>query len=940
MVVHLARSIATPLQLLLAGAFLLILGIGSAAWLADRQLNARVEQANTLRAKAMLAERANRLVSDIFADSQSLYADPRSPADPQTAERARLRIEELIGLLPGFRVAASDYPEAAPLVRSIESFVAQQEVVVELAAALGPAAARVEAEASARSLREDMSSGIDSMRAALDRRGAEASRELHEQQAFLLRLAAFTGIALLFCTLVLTGFYAQRWICGPLQALSRALAEAGAGGSSLAGRHAGRRDEIGALARGVVWLGEAIGENERLRAALAASAERAEARASVLAQAIDAIPNRIGVFAPDGTLIYANGALGRLVGLPAVGQGPALRYPDIIRRVAAQSATPDAVEALVAQREAMFRDGAFQFYEARHPDGGVWQVSLQTLPSGERVSVSQDITALRGSEAALAASEARLRGLLRAADVGIWEIGGDGRTLFANEGLAELFGGAAPASIEAAMLLRGATSLAVRDLRAADGLAGLEVTLGERTALLNASPWFGPPGAESCVVTLLDVTELRRTQNALAHLARHDALTGLPNRAGFHQALKAALSRAERDGDPVALLAFDLDRFKEVNDTLGHPAGDQLLREAASRLRAELREHDTVARLGGDEFMVIQVGAEQPAGAEALAARLLEVMGEPYRLDGHQAVATATIGIAIAPEDGNDADQLVRNADTALYQAKAERRGSACAFRPEMDRALKARREMERGLRRALAEGEFRLLYQPQVAFPSRLLVGYEALIRWQHPERGLIAPGEFIALAEETGLIAPIGDWVLREACVAACAWPEGTKIAVNLSPMQFRHGDIVASVRDALAASGLPARQLELEITEGLLLQDSEQVLQRLTELKALGVSIAMDDFGTGYSSLAYLWRFPFDKLKIDQRFTRDMTHDPKVAAIVETILALGRTLDLTVTAEGVETEGQASALADAGCDLGQGYLIGRPLPAVTPSARQDAA
>jgi diguanylate cyclase (GGDEF)-like protein len=429
-------------------------------------------------------------------------------------------------------------------------------------------------------------------------------------------------------------------------------------------------------------------------------------------------------------------------------------------------------------------------------------------------------------------------------------------------------------------------------------------------------------------------------QAELTHLALHDALTGLPNRKGLQGALGAALAMARRLGGLVAVHAFDLDRFKEVNDTLGHAAGDALLREVAARLRAAVRTEDTVARLGGDEFVVVQVGLAAAADAVALAERMAASLAEPYDLEGNRVLAGASIGLALAPQDAEEGELLLRRADTALYRAKAMRRGGVVCFAPGMDAELETRRALERDLRAALARGEFHLEYQPLYALTGRTLLGQEALLRWQHPVRGRLAPAEFVPLAETMGLMGGIGNWVLRTACAEAAGWSDGATVAVNLSPTQFQQGDIVGTVRAALAASGLAPARLELEITEGLLLEDSEAVIAALRGLKALGVRIVMDDFGTGYSALAYLWRFPFDKLKIDGSFVRRLPSDPKVAAVVGTIVSLGRTLNLRVTAEGVESEEQLRAVMGAGCDEGQGFWLGRPGPALDGVAEEAAA
>jgi diguanylate cyclase (GGDEF)-like protein len=384
------------------------------------------------------------------------------------------------------------------------------------------------------------------------------------------------------------------------------------------------------------------------------------------------------------------------------------------------------------------------------------------------------------------------------------------------------------------------------------------------------------------------------------------------------------------------LLYLDLDRFKDVNDTLGHPVGDALLRDVARRLLSEVRNIDAVARLGGDEFAVVQSGVHQPSGAQVLAERLIEVLGRPYAVNGHHVVIGVSIGIALAGGTARvtDVDTLMRNADLALYRAKEDGRGNLRFFDPEMDAQAQARHKLETDLRVALEQGQFELHYQPLVSIREQRVSGFEALLRWHHPTRGLVSPGEFTPLAEEIGLIVPIGDWVLQSACAEAAGWHSGEgaapRVAVNVSAVQFIAPGLVETVERALAASGLTATRLELEITEGVLLHDVERTLKTLHALRTLGVHISMDDFGTGYSSLAYLRSFPFDKIKIDQSFVRNLAHGDESSAIVRAIAALGASLRITTLAEGVETQAQLEQLIANGCTEVQGYFFSPPIPA----------
>jgi diguanylate cyclase (GGDEF)-like protein len=445
-----------------------------------------------------------------------------------------------------------------------------------------------------------------------------------------------------------------------------------------------------------------------------------------------------------------------------------------------------------------------------------------------------------------------------------------------------------------------------------------------RAILLHSRPM----GGGGWVSTHEDITERRRAEAALAFMARHDALTELPNRTLFQERLIEAIAIARR-GAHCALLCLDLDRFKVINDTLGHPVGDSLLRAVADRLSAAVRNVDTVARLGGDEFAIIQTDLGSPDNAAVLANRIITALREPFDIDGHRVVTGTSIGIATAPRDGTSSDTLLMNADIALYLAKAERRGTYRFFEPEMDRQVQARREVELDIRNALQADEFDLHYQPILDLQSGRVAGFEALIRWNHPVRGMIDPADFIPIAEETGLIIPIGDWVLRKACLDAAKWPRDIDIAVNLSSVQFKGGKLLDNVRQALAISKLDPNRLELEITESVVLQNGEETLTLLHQLRGLGIRIALDDFGTGYSSLGYLRSFPFDKIKIDRSFIRDIDANAGSAVIVGAVVGIARALDMTTVAEGVETASQLALVRSQGCAMVQGYLFSRPRP-----------
>jgi diguanylate cyclase (GGDEF)-like protein/PAS domain S-box-containing protein len=427
------------------------------------------------------------------------------------------------------------------------------------------------------------------------------------------------------------------------------------------------------------------------------------------------------------------------------------------------------------------------------------------------------------------------------------------------------------------------------------------------------------------VATYEDVTERRQAEAKIIHMARHDALTNLPNRFLFQDKMEKALAR----GDRIAVMFLDLDRFKSVNDSLGHSVGDALLCAVTERLQRVASGGDTVARLGGDEFAIVQRHAT-PAGASELAGKIIAELAEPFDVQGHQLIVGTSIGIAMAPADGSEPDQLLRNADMALYRAKSDGRGTYHFFQPQMDAQMQERRKLELDLRKALQGDEFELNYQPLVDLLDGKVCGFEALLRWHHPERGLVPPDEFIPVAEEIGLIVPLGDWVLKRACRDAAGWPAKITIAVNLSPVQFRNPMLALSVVSALGQSGLAASRLELEITESVLLQADRTVLDALHQFRDLGVRICMDDFGTGYSSLSYLRSFPFDKIKIDRSFIRELGKDNDCMAIIRAVMRLGSSLGMVTTAEGVETEEQLEILRAEGCMQVQGFLFSKAVPA----------
>ena len=576
---------------------------------------------------------------------------------------------------------------------------------------------------------------------------------------------------------------------------------------------------------------------------------------------------------------------------------------------------------------------------------------LSALSSGGTDSKSRE-----ARPAALGETELRDLALDRIRH-GLCVFDGEQRLLLFNRRFAEMYG-LDPGQLWIGMTLRDVVDLryaagtgtnmlpeqyaAWRDhIGRAEQVTDTEVTLRDgRTQLIHHEPTVGG----GWVSTFEDITERRQAEAHIRHMAHYDALTGLPNRILFSEGLERTLARlrGENTSDDlqpapaldnwmVAVLFLDLDNFKDVNDDLGHAIGDELLRLVAARLGHCLRGEDILARLGGDEFAVLLEGITTPEQAAEVAQRMVGAVAAPFVLDGHAVLVGTSVGIALctSTDAGAQPALLLRQADIALYRAKAEGRGVCCFFETGMYTALHRRKEMERDLRRALAEGGLEVHYQPMVALTPPRTVGAEALVRWWHPEYGVLPPAEFIPLAESAGLIDELGAWVLRTACARAAGW-KGLCLAVNLSPEQVRRPGLVELVLDVLAETGLPANRLQLEITEGLLLHDTAATLTTLGRLREIGVAIVLDDFGTGYSSLSYLRRFPFNKLKVDRSFVASMTADAGAAAIAQAVITLGHCLAMRVNAEGIETEEQLSLLRAMGCDEGQGYLLGQPGPA----------
>jgi diguanylate cyclase (GGDEF)-like protein len=725
-----------------------------------------------------------------------------------------------------------------------------------------------------------------------------------------------TALALLFSAAV--AWLLARRIIGPVAAASD-VAERIADGKLDVRIPQGSADELGAL------LGAMRRMRDNIKTMMDREVEQRRSAQSRLADALESSLEGIVVADAGGHLALANAQAADFLGISRELLRPGIPVAEL--------------GPLMAR---LAEDKTKRSFDVQLPDGRWLRIGRSTTRDGGFIVVSSDISVLKEQEATLKGTNLRLDAALDNMSQGLCLYDAENRLQVVNRRFCEIF------QLPREKLQPGITFQSVLKLSveagnhvgktAADlltehadfvgphtiGTYFYELSFGRVVASVHR-----PTSDGGWVVTYEDVTERRRAEAKIIHMARHDALTNLPNRILFREQMERALRRVNGE-QSLAVLYLDLDRFKGVNDTLGHPVGDALLCAVTERLRMLVRSGDMVARLGGDEFAIVQVGAAQPTGAKVLASRVIEAIAEPFNIDGNQIVIGTSIGVAVAATDGNEPDQLLKNADMALYRAKADGRGTYHFFQPEMDAQMQARRILELDLRKAMVAGEFEIHYQPFVNVATGAIAGFEALVRWNHPTRGVVLPTEFIPLAEEIGLIVPLGEWVLRRACMDMATWDRELSVAINLSPAQFRNHTLVLSVISALGASGLAATRLELEITETVLLQDTATVLAALHHLRELGVRISMDDFGTGYSSLSYLRMFPFDKIKIDRSFVAELGKKGDCVSIIRAVTGLGSSLGMGTTAEGVETKEQLDILRAEGCTHAQGFLFGLPVPA----------
>ncbi len=674
---------------------------------------------------------------------------------------------------------------------------------------------------------------------------------------------------------------------------------------------------------------------------------RANARLERVVEALDHLESGVVLYGPDDRVVFCNKRFREMYAEVADLLVPGTAYSEIARayyRRGFEARTGLTEEGYVRARVTKHANPDEGDYEFRHGDRYWLLVSDRKTADGGVIGFRVDITARKLAEQELAASEARFRSLLEMSSDWYWEQDAEHRFTVMSQGLLEL--GESPESV----IGRRRWELGYggigeeqweehrRALAAHVRFRGLEFTYtrpdGEvRWVSIAGEPVFDAEGRFTGYRGVgTDITERKRYEAKIRELAEYDFLTGLPNRNLLAARFAFAARAAERSGKPIAVVFVDLDRFKTINDSLGHSAGDKLLRQIATRLTHLVRATDTVCRHGGDEFVLLLPEVGEAANAARIAGEALSELSRPYDIDGYELLVTPSIGISLYPADGTELQALVRNADAAMYHSKSMGRNRFSFFKEEMNAKISERLALENGLRRAVARGEFFLEYQPVYALASRAVVGAEALLRWQHPEHGLIGPARFIPIAEESGLILEIGEWVLDEACRQILAWRaaglDPPPVRVNLSGIQFRQKNLLEVLSGVLGAHGLTPSCLELEVTESVLLTEVETASGLPDSLADAGFRLAIDDFGTGYSSLAYLTRLPIHKLKIDQAFIRSLSTDPAGAALTRGIIGLARSLKLGVAAEGVETAGQLEFLREAGCDEAQGYFFSRPI------------
>ncbi len=689
---------------------------------------------------------------------------------------------------------------------------------------------------------------------------------------------------------------------------------------------------------GVGWviLHDDVTELRRREQAEAADAVRLQAAVANMAEGLS-------MFDAERRLVISNRQYAEIYGLPPQLVVPGTPHAEIVSYRLAHGMEPfEPGNDFQIRHEQLIREMKPASEIVQLKNGRIIRIAHQSLPIGGWVATHLDITEQKHREAQLTERFVQLDAAINNTPQGLCMFDQDRRLIVSNRLYATMYR-IAPEEIQPGMKLEEIVALRLAHGNepkvGSDGYLQRRIDLvvnnrddGDVVQLKDGrviAVMHHPMQGGGWVSTHQDITEQQRNQERIQYLARHDALTELANRTLLQEHIEALQPRIAR-GEHLAVLAIDLDHFKNVNDTLGHGAGDALLKQVAARLNHCCRETDLVARLGGDEFAILQVDIDQPNSGSTLARRIISAFAQPFDIQDHQFVIGASIGIAVAPLDGQDADTLMKCADLALYRSKAEGRNTFHFYESGMDAVHQRRRAIEAGLRRALGRNELILAFQPLINVAQHRVKGFEALLRWNSPEHGLVSPADFIPVAEDTGLIVQIGEWVLREACGVAATWPDEIEVSVNLSPVQFKNRGLVEQVEAALNDAGLPPSRLDLEITESVMLVDSKTTLATLHRLHDLGVKLSMDDFGTGYSSLSYLRSFPFDKIKIDRSFVRDSSNNADAKAIVKAMIGLGQSLGMATTAEGVETEAQLEFIRQHGCTEAQGYLFSKPMAA----------
>ena len=679
-------------------------------------------------------------------------------------------------------------------------------------------------------------------------------------------------------------------------------------------------------------FGAISGENAELEAARAmadAAVETANAAHKRLREALEILPQGIVFLDADGRYILWNQKYADIYKRSADLFQVGARLEDTLRVGVERGDYPAAEgceEEWIAERLKLLYDPGQQ-HEQTLSDGRCILIEERRTYDGGVIGLRMDITAMKQREASF-------RLLFENNPVPMFVLARDTLGFLAANDAAISHYGYSREEMRA-LTLRDIQAGEAVEIIDANGVESGAITRkhctrsGRSIEVVMFSRFLDYGGKPAVLISIVDITERKQAEARIAHMAHHDSLTSLPNRVLFRLRMKDALAQRGDAGFMFGTLCLDLDNFKLVNDTLGHPIGDRLLQAVAERIEGVIRKGDTASRLGGDEFAILARNVKSPEELVGLAQRLIKVVSQPYQIEGLAVSIGTSVGIAVAPNDGEDADRLLRNADMALYRAKAEGKSTFRFFEAEMDARAQARRQLEIDLRTAVTGEQLEVHYQPLVDLTSGTFTALEALLRWPHPERGYIPPSEFIPLAEETSLITPIGNFVLRRACADAVLWPDHVKLAVNLSPLQFRVGNVLASVKEALEETGLDPGRLELEITESVLLDRTDQVVTCLHALRDLGVRISMDDFGTGYSSLSYLRSFPFDKIKIDRSFVRGIEGNPQTLAIVRAIMGLASGLDMKVVAEGIETHQDLACLTSEGCKEGQGFFFSEARP-----------